>query len=300
VTSAVDVVGLERLMAALQEIVQETSQFLPNTGEDLPRDSIAAQELANFPRHDLVLTAYSQGDMLLEVASEQVTCFIRTCAEPALPIAAWSTVRAVIESCTLASWLLEPKIGVKTRVQRSFAFRFDGLDQQLKAARAAGRPEDVAASSERINEVERTALAVGFDKVTGRNGRRTGIGQVMPTVTSIVSDALNEEVAYRLLSAVTHAHHWALQQISFQLLPTEFAAPDSSPSTRSGLRSLKKVAKPICFQYLSSQAMKAFTTPVLYKTRLFGGDYDRLAAKIKLYERRVTELAKAIEFVPSA
>lgn len=40
-----------------------------------------------------------------------------------------------------------------------------------------------------------------------------------------------------------------------------------------GLCALKKAAKPVCFQYLADQAMKAFTTPVLCKTKLFGGEY---------------------------
>jgi hypothetical protein len=291
-TLTVDAVKLERLMKALQEILYETSRFLPHTSEEPPPESVAAREIEEFPRRDLVLTAYCQGDLLLEVASEHLTCFTRTSAEPALPIAAWSTVRAVIESGALASWLFDPGIDVRTRVKRSFAFRFEGLDQQLKAVRTTRNPESIAASSERINEVERAALEVGFSKLADQKDRRTGIGQVMPSVTSIVGTTLNEETTYRLLSAVTHAHPWALQQLGFQLLPTE-----SDPTARIELRSLKKAAKPICFQFLARQAMKAFTTPVLYKTKLFGGDSALLLKKIRYYERRVTELAKAIALV---
>lgn len=295
--SAVDAASLERLMEALEEALNETGRFLTSTGNEPTRGSIAAQELEDFSFRELVLTAYSQGDMLLEGASELVICFIRTCAEPTLPIASWSTVRAAIESCALASWLLDPGIDVKTRVRRSFALRFEGLDQQVKVARAMNHPGNIAASTQRINEVEQTAISVGFEKIVNNQGRRIGIGQAMPSITSIVAETLGEEVAYRLLSAVTHGHHWAIQRLSFEVLPINFTAADSS--TPFVLRPLKKAAKPICFQYLADQAMKAFTTPVLYKTKLFGGDHDLCLARIRYHEHRAHELARAIEFVPS-
>jgi hypothetical protein len=292
-TSAVDAASLERLMEALEEALHETGRFLTSTGNEPTRGSIAAQELVNFPRREFVLTAYCQGDMLLEGASELVTCFIRTCAEPALPIASWSTVRAAIESCALASWLLSPGIDVRTRVKRSFAFRFEGLDQQARMARAMNRPGNLEAIIQRINEVEQTAISVGFDKIVNSQERRIGIGQVMPSITSIVADSLDEEVTYRLLSAVTHAHHWAVHRLGFDVLPINAAAADSNT-----MRPLKKAAKPICFQYLTDQAMKAFTTPVMYKTKLFGGDHNLLLERIRYHEHRIHALAKAIEFVP--
>jgi hypothetical protein len=288
--SAVDADGLERLMEALEEALLEIGQFLASSGDEPGDDSVAARELVAFSDRDLVLTAYSQGEILTGVASEQITCFIRACAEPALTIATWSTVRAVIESCALASWLLDPNIDVRTRVKRSFAFRFDGLEQQLRMARAADYPGSVEASSKRITDVEQRALAVGFDKLVDGKGKRTGIGQVMPSVTTLVREMLNEEAAYRLLSAVTHAHNWALQQVSYQIVHDRDAP--------AGLKVLQKVARPVCFQYLTQRAMKAFTTPALYKTRLYGWNRELLGEIIRVHNQRVNELAKEIEFKP--
>ncbi|HXO20908.1 MAG TPA: hypothetical protein VOA87_13410 [Thermoanaerobaculia bacterium] len=294
---AVDAASLKRLMEALEEALAETDQFLARVGNEPAQDSTAALELASFPKRGLVLTAYSQADMLLEVGSELVTCFIRTCAEPALPIASWSSVRGVIEPCALATWLLDPSINVRTRVKRSFALRFEGLDQQVKMMRAAHRVENIEAISRRVDEVEQEAISLGYEAITNRDGQRTGIGQVMPSITSIVGETLDEEVAYRILSAVTHAHHWAVRRLNFDILPMDDPAINPS-AIAPGLRALKKAAKPGCFVYLADQAMKAFTRPVLCKTKLFGGDYGLLGARIKFHNQRVTELSKAVGFVP--
>lgn len=288
--SAVDADGLERLMAALEGVLLEIGQFLASNGGEPTGDSIAARELIAFSDRELVLTAYSQGELLIGVAYEQIVCFTRACAEPVLSIAPWTAVRAVIESCALASWLLDPGIDVRTRVARSFAFRFEGLEQQLKMARTTNYPGSIEASSKRIVDVEQSALAVGFGKLVNGKGKRTGIGQVMPSATTLVRETLDEEAAYRLLSAVTHAHPWALQQISYQVVRA-----DDAPA---GLKVLQKFARPISFQYLTLKAMKSFTAPALYKARLYGWNQELLEERIRAHKQRVNELARAIDFKP--
>jgi len=275
-------------MEALEEVQLEIGQFLASSGSGPENDSIAARELTAFSDRELVLTAYSQGEILIGVASEQITCFIRACAEPTLTIATWSTVRAVIESCALASWLLDPSIDVRARVKRSFAFRFEGLEQQVRMARTTSFPGSIETSSRRIDDVEERALALGFEKLVNGKGKRTGIGQVMPSITTLVRETLNEEGAYRLLSAVTHGHHWALQQVSYQVVHASDAP--------TGLKVLQKVARPICFQYLAQQAMKAFTSAAQNKTRLYGWNQELLEERIRIHNQRVNKLAKAIEF----
>lgn len=290
--STVNADGLQRLMRALEAALREIGQFLTTSGGIPGEDSIAARELAAFSDRDLVLTAYSQGEMLIGVASEQITCFIRACAEPALTIATWSTVRAAMESCALIIWLMDPGIDARTRVKRSFAFRFEGLQQQLRMARAANDAVSVETCSRRIAEVEQTALAVGFERLIDRKGKRTGIGQVMPSITAVVGETLDEEAAYRLSSAVTHAHNWALQQLSYRVV--------QASDTPTGLKLLQKVAHPMCFQYLTDRAMKSFTTAVQCKTQLYGWNQELLAERIRVHNQRVNELAEAIEFKPDA
>ena len=296
-TSAVDATALEHLMQALAEVLNETGQFLASKGHKPVEDSIAAWELVKFPGPELVATAYGQADILIQVAAEQVTCFIRACTEPALTIAPLSAVRAVLESCALASWLLDPLIDAESRVKRSLAFRYDGLDQQVKMARVARYPGGLEASSRRIESVEQSALKVGIGPVVDKKGKRIGIGEVMPPITILTDQTLGEEATYRLLSAVTHAHPWALQKLSFNILRIEGTPPTDSSSGRASPEAfLHKAAKPLCFQYLAHVSMKAFTKPVLYKAKLFGWEPGLLEARIEVHRQRITELAEAIAF----
>jgi hypothetical protein len=66
-----------------------------------------------------------------------------------------------------------------------------------------------------MDELERVALGLGFDRITDEKGRRIGVGQVMPSITQIVIKMLNKEQDYRLMSAMVHAHAWALQLYGF-------------------------------------------------------------------------------------
>jgi hypothetical protein len=150
-------------------------------------------------------------------AADQLMTLVRSLTEPVQTISPWTCLRAILESSGLAVWFLEPDIGARLRVQRSFAFRFEGLDQQRKWMRIAHESE-VDKVTARIDAVEQIALNLGYERIVDRNGRRIGLGQAMPTVTEIIRDAFDEEVTYRVLSAIAHGHPWALAQLGFQLM----------------------------------------------------------------------------------
>ncbi len=257
-TSFVDRDRLAHLMEAFDDLQKEAAQLL-NKHEYRPSaDSVAAQELASYPNSESVLTAYAQADLLVEALSEHIVAFTRSSIEPALAMAPWACVRAAIESSALASWLLDPAINASERVSRSFAFRYEGLDQQAKFARAVGDQEALEVTLRRIEVVEQKAISLGFGQVLGKKGNRIGIGQVMPAVTALAGQALDEEGTYRLLSAVTHAHPWALQQVGFLQVIEGLESPVKTVA-------LKKAAKPICFRYLSLNAAESFSRPIIYK-----------------------------------
>ncbi len=282
-------------MQALEDLLDESGRFLALKGYEAAEHSKAAQELSAFPDREFVETAFSQGEQLMQVASEQVICFIRACAEPALTIATWSSVRAVIESCSLASWLLTPSIDVITRIKRSFAFRYEGIDQQAKFARATNNQITLDANLRRIDTLEQQAVSLGFKKVVDKNGKRIGIGQKMPPITALAGDAIGEEKAYRLLSAVTHAHPWAVQQVSYEILSGAAASGDFKIPVGYTGSFLKKAAKPICLQYLALKASKAFTGVVVDKSVLFGWDNGEFGPMIQSHRERIGNLANALE-----
>jgi hypothetical protein len=249
---------------ALYHLHEESGRFLNNCGHQPSETSIAATELGLFQEPELVKTAYAQGSALIEVAADHLVAFIRTTTEPVQTVAPWTCVRATIESGALACWLLAPDINVRTRVQRSFAFRYEGLSQQVKFGKASGNDADTAKANERISAVEDAALKLGFPQVQDKHGKRSGIAQQMPRATRLVGEVLGEEATYRLLSAITHAHPWALQQSSFRKVDSE------------GAPIFEKNLQPIAVAFLSIKAADSFCRPVWYKCKLFGWDVKRL------------------------
>ena len=203
--------------------------------------------------------------MLIEVSADQLISLFRSLTEPVLTIAPWTSVRANLESSALALWLLDPSISAQDRVQRSFAFRFEGLSQQVKFARAGGL--DTSKDLLRIDDVEKLALSLGFSQVVDQKGKRIGIGQRFPRMTDLVGSVLHEESTYRLCSAFTHAHPWAIQQGSFgQAQDKSTTRSDFSLNTTY----FEKKLHPETIIFLCHKAACAFSKPIWYKAELYG------------------------------
>jgi hypothetical protein len=123
----------EQAMNAVRMVRQlhdKTAVYFDGQGLNPNPDSLATKELREFARPESVLTAYSQGISLIEVAGDHLIAFTKTIAEPAQSIAPWTIARAILEASALSCWLLDTKIEALTRVQRSLA---------LKAARVQRR-----------------------------------------------------------------------------------------------------------------------------------------------------------------
>jgi hypothetical protein len=253
-----------RMNQALYDLHEKSGHFLNECGYKPSETSIAAIELNTFQEPEHIKTVYAQGDSLIEVAADHLVAFTRTITEPVQTMAPWTCVRAIIESGALASWLLDPGIDVRIRVQRSFAFRYEGLAQQVKFGRASGTDQDTTKAIERISVVEDAALKLGFPQIQNRRGKRIGIAQQMPSTTQLVDEVLGEEATYRLLSAIAHAHHWALQKSSFRKI-------DSKDD-----HIFEKNLEPVAAAFLCIKAADSFSKPVWRKCQLFGWDIKRL------------------------
>ena len=211
-----------------------------------------------------ITDAYIQVNLLFEGAADHLIAFTKTVTEPATTIAPWTCVRALLESCALTAWLTDPTIDATIRVQRSFAFRYEGLDQQVKCLRAFGNTADADQMVNRIAEVERDALGLGYPPIVNGKGKRIGIAQQMPAITNIIKDTLTEEATYRLMSAMAHGHMWAYRHLGFKLVD-DVGAPI-----------LEKHLDPFLVQYLCVKSANTFAKPVWLKGRLFGWDMQEI------------------------
>jgi hypothetical protein len=264
------------MVQVLRNLHDEIGRFLNEYGDQPSPNSLAAVELRTFQRPESLTTTYSQGSILVEVAADQLMAFTKTVTEPVQTVAPWTCVRAVIESCALAAWLLDPNLDARTRVQRSFAFRYEGLIQQVKFGRASGNEAGTAKATARIDEVERVALGLGFSREKNRKGKRIGIAQQMPNITDIVAQTLDEEAVYRMLSAMAHAHHWALQQLSFQRVEDGNAYGIEGNADGGSVHLTEKNLEPISIAFLCNKAANTFAKPIWYKCQLFGWDIEYL------------------------
>lgn len=266
-----------KVIQAIREYHDQVGQFLNDSGHLPAANSKGAQELSSFVRPESVSTALAQGTVLIEVAADNLMAFTKTVKEPIQSIAPWVCLRAVIEASALATWLLDPTAAAKDRVQRSLALRYEGLSQQVKFGEAAG-VDDADSVVKRIEEVEHLALSLGFSALRDRRGRRSGIGQPMPSTTELIAQNLDEEAAYRLLSAMAHAHHWALVKLGFRETDEQVTLGDASGGGRAFRHALEKNLSPTNVLYLATTGFQVFSKPVKNLCTLYGWDSERLEA----------------------
>jgi hypothetical protein len=185
-------------------------RWLPNSQANSERASFVSPEDAS--------AALCQGAVLIQVAADQLMAFTKTLTNPVQAIAPWACIRTMLETSALSSWLLDPQLDIRTRVQRSLAWQFEGLEQQLKYVRTSGLHDKATVTliERHIDELENTALQLGYQRQVDKNRRRVRVGQRMPSSTEIVKQVYGNESSYRLTSAFVHGHFWAMQQLSFR------------------------------------------------------------------------------------
>jgi hypothetical protein len=270
------VVSIKNFLTAIVDLHDDIGQFVDSYDLLPAKNSQAEKEMKYFSREESVRSSYSQGWLLAEVAADQLMAFTKTVIEPAQSVAPWTCIRASLEASALASWLLNPDIDVVTRVKRIFAFRYEGLIQQVKFLRSVGEEAYIEKVESRIDEVEQTALKLGFPRIQDKNQKRIGIGILMPSVTDIIQSEINEESNYRLLSAFAHAHGWAITLGSYQRIDN---------NEEKTVREFKNGRDPVLEKYLSPVSVfslgytgtMSLIRPVWYKSLLFGWDVKKIS-----------------------
>jgi hypothetical protein len=257
---------------SVNSFLEETS-VLWNQNDHKPfPDSQAEKELTKFPRPESIGTALSQGATLIEVAADHAFSLAKTLTEPAATISPWTCTRGALETSALSMWILDTKIDAIERVKRSLALRYEGLDQQRKFAQSTKGKFVPDVISKRIDAVEEVALSLGYQKVRDKKGKQSGIGQGMPSITDLVTKMLDKEQSYRLLSAMTHAHSWAVQQFGF----IKIEADQSIYGNIKGAYFEKHLSSSSIF-FLCTETVGSLFSALLMTFNMFGWDAKPLA-----------------------
>lgn len=251
-------------------------------------NSQATLEIGSFSRSESVATAYSQAGMLFESAADYSMALVKAFTLPATSIAPWGITRSVLEMSALAAWLWDTKIHAFQRVQRSLIFWHKGLVDELKLAKISKGLLDTKKVIARINYVEHTALELGMGSVENKKSRKQFVFKLeMPTNTEVVSNILNKEQEYRLLSAMVHGRNWAIQSLGFETIKKDQIIFDGIKGGH-----LEKHLSHSSVNYLCTSALTSLASAILTKFKLYGWNTRPIAALIK---RTLNELSKLQE-----
>jgi len=272
----------------LNSFLDQTSVIWNENSETPAPNSQADLELASFSRRESVATAYSQSGMLFEAAADYSMALVKTLTPPAMTIAPWGITRSAMEMSALATWLWDTKIHAYQRVQRSLAFWHKGLIDELKLAKKSGGFLDPKKVVARINYVEHIALELGIGNIVNKRGRKEFVfKKEMPTNTEVITDMLNKEQEYRLLSAMTHGRNWALQSLGFETVKIDQTIFEGVKGGH-----LEKKLNFSSINYLCTSALTSLASPILMKFKLYGWNARTMTILIK---RNQDELAKLQE-----
>ena len=270
---------------SLASLRKDIVDFHADLGMDWCLDSPAAVEFGQAKKPSLIMTSWSSSFFLIELGFEHLSSLDRTMEDPLCPLACGTCVRSMLESCSIASWLLQPNITPHERIGRGYAYRYSGMEQYAKYLRE-NHPEssELDRLENRICDVERGAISLGYPKITDKRGRRIGIGQRMPSATEIIKLMLVNGGYYRILSAISHGHVWAIRSLGFALvdspdLPTSISGDSLIPHT--------KIANPLYLKLLGLITVEAVSRSVWNRCLYGGWDKERLAQILDVVAGRI-------------
>lgn len=158
----------------------------------------------------------------LQVAMEEARGFSAVLAPDTTSYAADVVCRGVLETSSLAWWLLDPDIDAQTRLARSLVYRLNSADQTERAIKALElEPEDSRAGyGELRQDVKRDIASVGltWERRTRDEPRRLFCGkEPLPSYTERAASLVakiwpQRKLPYAVLSAVTHGELLGLQR----------------------------------------------------------------------------------------
>ncbi|MBW2594676.1 MAG: hypothetical protein JRC93_01625 [Deltaproteobacteria bacterium] len=183
----------------------------------------------------------------------------------------------MIEAAAISTWLFDKTIDPKERVSRSLSIRYASLTEQIKMARYDRDSALIQRIEERIENIEKIAISLGYELVRDKNNRRIGIGQKKPNIISLVERQFGGEKLYRILSGMAHSTYTTLTSLSFTR---------ENIGSRSG--AVMREAVPITIQAsLVSQAATTYVKCLWLKTIQYGFDAAKAAV---LFEELYDEL----------
>lgn len=224
--------------------------------------SPAVLEAESYTRPLAVQTAYSYAVTAIDSARDHLEAvdLIVHLGQPS--VAQWTSLRGLLEAASIASWLFNPGIDAHERISRSFSLRFTTLTQQKKIFVAVGDTAAVAKIDSRLNDIENTAVSLGFTKIRNKKAIRDGIGQRKPPISDLAESEFDLRNVYRFLSSVAHCDSAVIAQMGFKNITDD----------DNGQALLKRDFSPEQLELVLANAIILYARPLWMRTIQYGFD----------------------------
>jgi hypothetical protein len=265
---------------ALRRVPEAVGALIDEYGSKWVEGSRADSEIRAYARPESVETAFSQASSSLIVAGDHCFALDRALTEPVQSLAGWTLARAVLESASVAVWLLDPSIDAVKRVERSLSLRLRDLEDQVTVLRSDGRlaqstpehPDPLNHAIDRVDSVIHQAEELSLNVLRNRKGRVVGFGEGIPNATDLAEACFKDSVNYRLMSAVAHNRTWAKLAVGFRRV--------------DGRKAVTQHMEPVALLFLVVKTLQWFTLASWHEFELYGWDLAKLAAVLDLeFER---------------
>lgn len=183
------------------------------------------------------LAAPMLGRWAIQVVIEEAGCLPVLLDHHATSYAADVLCRAVLETSSLAWWLLDPDIDAERRAARSLVYRLHTARQTARAVEALelDPDEDRSGYGESVADVQNEVDDLGWTSTCNRNGTSVSFGDTTepwPSYTERAAKLVERiwpqrKFPYTVLSAVAHAELLGLQR---NLAPSPIGTPGLRPA----------------------------------------------------------------------
>jgi hypothetical protein len=209
----------------------------------------------------------------MESTVDHFMAFLDTVKKPAKSLAPYTCVRSLLESSSIALWLLDLNIDAKERVGRCLGFRYEEFEEQIKFLSC---DKDTTEEAQKIveefkqKEAELAARAISWGyQPLSKNGKMTGIATHMPTTVDLIKKTLDKEMEYRMLSGIAHAFIWATSIIGFRKVEVTNAQGQK-------IKAFEKHNHPHMVIYGINMALPTLAKVLWVKGKLYGWDMQEI------------------------
>ena len=256
--------ALDRLPEQLQSAMAKYDQK-PRSG------SPASHELDTCSEPQHAETAYTLAIQRLFVVFDHMSALRRALAEPSLTYSPWTCARGVLESCSVADWLLDAAISYRERVARCFNLRLQNLRSQMTFFRSEPDPpaDTIPELQKRVAHLRTQAPKLAILEKSDRKGKFLGFDAGMPSHTQLIDGFCarheSSSLGYPLLSAAAHGEDWAVGSLG-----------STTVIDQSGARRVPTL-RPVCAMWLIVHAVQWLSYPAWSYFVQYGWDLEEAA-----------------------